>query len=146
MAATELAQYGQFTIQHSSDSAFSSPTTLARVSSMTINDSFEVTPVDDFDAAIGTIIDQVLAGRSVNVSFEANLVLGDAGFQAVNADYKAGTYSYLGITMVDTETTTTTFTYQLGGYWSTRTMNGQKPVATVSLTFQASEILSDDVS
>lgn len=146
VAATELAQYPQFTLKTANDSSFTTPTTIARVSSLTINDSYDVQSVDDFDAAIGTIIDQVLGGRTVSVSFDANLVLSDAGFQAINDDYKAGTYTYLEITMADTETTATTFTYQLGGYWSQRNVSGQKPVATASWTFVASEVVSDTVA
>ena len=146
MAATELAQYPEFTLKHAGDSSFTTPTTIARVSSFTINDSFDVQSVDDFDAAIGTIIDQVLGGRTVTISFDANLVIGDAGFVAINDDYKAGTYSYFEVAMVDTETTTSTWTQQFGGYWSQRNVSGQKPVATTSWQFVASEVVSDAIT
>lgn len=146
MAATELAQFGEYTFKTANDSAFTTPTTVARVSSANINDAFDVQGVDDFDQDIGNIIDQVLGGRTVSINFDANLVISDAGFQAVDADYKAGTYSYLEVTLTDTETTTTTWTLQLGGYWSQRNVTLQKPVATVAWTFVASEVVSDAVA
>lgn len=146
MAATELSQFGEYTFKVANDSSFTTPTTVARISSANINDAIDVQSVDDFDQDIGDIIDQVLGGRTVSINFDANLVISDAGFQAINDDYKAGTYSYLEVTQTDTETTTTTWTLQLGGYWSTRNVTLQKPVATVAWTFNASEVVSDAVA
>lgn len=144
--ATELAQFGQYTLKVANDSAFSTPTTIARVSSFNLNDAFDVQSVDDFDQANAEILDQLLGGRTVSINLDANLVLSDAGFQAVNADYKGGTYSYFEVTLTDTETTTTTWTLQLGGYWSQRNVAGQKPAATVAWSFVASEVVSDTVA
>ena len=145
MAATELAQFAEFLIRYSSTSAFGSPTTIARVSSFNVNDSFAVQGIDDFDAAAATIIDQVLGGRTVQITFDSNLVPGDAGFAALHAAYKAATYVYLEVEMADTETTETTWNMRFGGYLSQRNVTGQKPVATTSWQFIASEVLSDTV-
>jgi len=146
MAATELAQFEEFVIEHSAASSFASPTVIARVSSFNVNDTFDVQGVDDFDQAAATIIDQVLGGRTVNITFDANLVPGDAGFQALHTDYAAATYCYLGIELVDTQTTATTWTLRFGGYLSQRSVSGQKPVATVNWQFVASEVISDQVA
>lgn len=145
MAATELAQFAEFLIRHSTTSAFSAPTTIARVSSFNVNDSFDVQGIDDFDAAAATIIDQVLGGRTVQITFDSNLVPGDAGFQALHTAYKAATYCYLEVEVADTETTATTWNMRFGGYLSQRNVTGQKPVATTSWQFIASEVLSDTV-
>jgi hypothetical protein len=146
MAATELAQFEEFVITHSTASTFAAPTTIARVSSFNVNDTFDVQGIDDFDAAAATIIDQVLGGRTVNLTFDANLVPSDAGFQALHDDYKDATYCYLGFTLADTKDTTTTWTLRFGGYLSQRSITGSKPVATVNWQFVASEVISDQVA
>lgn len=145
MAATTLAQFEEFLIRHSTESTFASPTTIARVSSFTVNDSFDVQSIDDFDAAAATIIDQVLGGRTVSITFDANLVPSDAGFTALNTSYKSADYAYIEIEMADTATSATTWNMRFGGYLSQRSVSGQKPVATVNWQFVASEVLSDTV-
>lgn len=143
MAATELAQYGEFVIQHSTASSFAAPTTIARVSQFNVNDSFNVLTVEDFDTVKATIADQILGTRTVSLTFNLNVVLSDAGWQAINTAYKAATYSYFRIKLVDTKTTATTGTLDLAGYYNDRSIQGQQPVATASIGFIASEILSD---
>lgn len=144
--AQELAQYEEYVFQIDTENTFTTPTTIARVSSATINDAFDVQQVDDFDQAIGDIVDQVLGGRTVNIPFTANLMLSDAGFVAINAAFKTGALSYLSIQLVDTESSATTWTVQFSGYWSQRTVNMQKPAASIDWSFAATAVLSDDIT
>ena len=146
MAAEELAQFSGVTLSVDSADTFASKQEVARITQIQVADSYAVQSIDDFDAAAGEIIDQVLGGRSVTVTFGTNLVPSDAGFQQVHTFKKAATYCYLELVAVTTEAIPTTRTLQLGGYFSEVSEQYNKPAGTASMTFVASEVLSDDIS
>lgn len=146
MAADELAKFAGVTLSVDTVSAFTTKVEVARITQIQVSDTFNVQSVDDFDAAAGAIIDQLLGGRQVTVTFGTNYVPSDAGFQKVHTQKKTAGYSYLELLAVDTKGTVTTRKLQLGGYFSEVSEAFQKPAGTTSITFVASEVLSDDIA
>ena len=146
MAATNLAQFGGFTINTHPTSGFSSATEILRLDSFSVDDRFDVQGIGDFSTAAGTIIDQVLGFRTVSLRFAGNLQLSGAGFQLVKGYYDSGTRSFVEITAVDTAAVVSTYTLQLGGYWSNLSIEGSIPIARVTLEFVGDQHFSNDIS
>lgn len=143
MPATELIQYSGVTVSVATDSAMTTPTVIARVTQLDVNKSFAVNSIDDFDAAAGSIVQQVLGGQTVSVSFGTNLVPSDAGFKAVHG--AGSSKRYISLVAVDTESSVTTRTLTLGGYFGQLNEAYAKPTATASITFAADEIVTDTI-
>jgi hypothetical protein len=146
VAATNLAQYGGFTINRHPDNTFAAAAEVLRLDSFNVDDRYDVQGVGDFSTDAGTIIDQILGFRSVTLRFSGNLQLSGAGFQSVFGDFKTGTRGFVEILAVDTETSVTTYTLQLGGYWSNLSVEGGIPIARVTLEFVGDTHYSNDIS
>jgi len=144
MPATDLAQYPQFAIKSASDAAFTSPVTIAEIDSFTLTDQNQTQTVTSFDTGITAIADKLLMQREIGLTFTANLKPSDAGYQAIMAARKAGTYTYVEVTWADTNASPTTESLQLGGYWSQVDVQGQMPIAKLNnVTFAPDTIISD---
>lgn len=146
MAATNLAQFGGFTINTHPTSSFASATEILRLESFNVDDRYDITGVGDFSTAAGTIIDQLLGFRSATLRFGGNLQLSGAGFQLVHGYYKTAVRAFVEIIAVDTESSVTTYTLQLGGYWSNLSIEGRIPNAKASLEFVGDTHYSQDIS
>ena len=144
--AAELVQPAQFVISHATASSFASKKAIAHVDSFSLDDGFEVATVEDFDSVGGELAMQILGSRSASINFSVNMMPSDLAYKALMTAFKApGTQTFLEIALADTLTTPTSAAIQLGGRLSNRNVTGQRPVATVSFTFVADEIISDSL-
>lgn len=105
-----------------------------------INDSRGTQTITDFETAASAINEQITDGRTVSVTWTANLVVDDPGFEKIEDLYNNDELAWLKIeaTAID-GTTKKTWGYQ--GFISDLSITFQESgVAEVSVTFTASAL------
>jgi hypothetical protein len=146
IAATELAQFTGVTLKDSDDSALTAPTVIGRVTNITVNSSYDIQTIDDFDQAVGEIAEQLTGSRTVNVSFGLNMVPSDAGFKEIHLKHQNNTRTFLNLVAEDGQATITRRTLTVGGKYNQFNESYQKPAATVDIQFAADEIIANTVA
>lgn len=104
-----------------------------------IQDSRGTQTITDFDTAAGDIYDTITEGRTVSLSWSANLVTSDAGYQAAKAAYEADTVVTVTVEAVAEGGGAATWTYT--GLFSQMNITlNESGVAECSFTFVASGV------